>query len=101
MIYALGAIAGGWHYHRRSTAASTSRWPAWASTAAAAIGADLAIRSLGEAILGQAFTSNAIAVVITTTTAAYATRLPIQLLVSERLIPEPLAASGWPFPSRH
>lgn len=91
MIYALIAIAVGWHYHRRAAAAGRNRWPAWAATtaAAAAIGADLAIRSLGEAILGPAFTSNAIPVLIATTSAAYAAGMPIQLFLSERLIPEP------------
>ena len=90
MIYALIAIAVGWHYHRRAAAAGRNRWPAWAATtAAAAIGADLAVRSLGEAILGPAFTSNAIPVLIATTTAAYAAGMPIQLFLSELLIPEP------------
>ena len=92
MIYALIAIAVGWHYHRRAAAAGRNRWPAWAATTAAgaaAIGADLAIRYLGEAILGPAFTGNTIPVLIATTTAAYAAGMPIQLFLSELLIPEP------------
>ena len=101
MIYALIAIAGGWGYHRRATAGGRSRWPAWAITAAAAaaaIGADLDTRFLGEVLFGPAFTSNAIVALITSTTAAYAAGAPIQILVSEQLIPEP--PFDWSLPSR-
>lgn len=101
MIYALIAIAGAWGYHRRATAAGSSRWPAWASAAVAtgaAIGADLAARFLGEVLFGPAFTSNTIVAFITGSTAAYTVGTPIQILVSERLIPEP--PFDWSLPSR-
>ena len=104
MIYALVAIAAGWHYHLRATANRRNRWPAWtitAAAAAAAIGADLATRYLGEVLFGPAFTSNTIVALITSTTAACAVGMPVQLIVSERLIPEPpfdwsLPSQDWP-----
>ena len=92
MIYALIAIAIGCHYHRRASGSGTNRWLAWFPTAAAGaagIGTDLAIRFLGEVLFGSAFTGNVVPVLIATTTCAYAAGLPVQLWISERLIPEP------------
>ena len=96
MIYAMIAIAVGWHYHRRAAASGKNRWLAWGTTAAAStasIGADLAIRLLGEILFGYAFTDNGIPVLIAATTSAFAAGMPIQLSLSERLIPEPPSVS--------
>ena len=93
MIYALISIAIGWHYHRRATDTGRNCWIAWSAAAAgsgAGLVADLAIRLCAELIAGPgAAASNPIPMVIGTTIAAYLCGLPIQLVISERLIPEP------------